>query len=104
MTVSAAAAPATTNTGPEVIRGPLFSGTIRAPKSNDATAMKGLVITLGVGQFCTQPGLIILTRSAAAEAFVAKLSALFTDCADGVMLTAGIHQAYQKGLTARAVS
>ena len=57
--------------------------------------------TLGVGQFCTQPGLIILTRSVAANAFVAQLAALFTEAAEGVMLTAGIHQAYQKGLTAR---
>src|SRR5689334_13841683 len=30
-----------------IIRGPLYSGTIRGPKSNNAIAMKGLVITLG---------------------------------------------------------
>ena len=29
--------------------------------------------TLGVGQFCTNPGLIVLQRSAAAEAFVQAL-------------------------------
>ncbi len=32
---------------PNVIRGSLFSGTIRAPKANDSIAMKGLVVTLG---------------------------------------------------------
>jgi hypothetical protein len=31
----------------EVVRGPLYSGTIRGPKSNEAIAMKGLVIALG---------------------------------------------------------
>lgn len=58
--------------------------------------------TSGVGQFCTQPGVIILTRSAAAQACVAKLSALFTGCADGVMLSASTHHAYRQGLTDRA--
>lgn len=57
--------------------------------------------TLGVGQFCTQPGLIILERTAAAEAFVTKLGQLFTEAAEGTMLTAGIHQAYAQGVTAR---
>jgi NADP-dependent aldehyde dehydrogenase len=46
--------------------------------------------------------LIVLLRSAASEAFVAKLSSLFTEAADGVMLTAGIHQAYHKGVTVRS--
>jgi hypothetical protein len=31
----------------EVVRGPLYSGTIRGPKSNEAIAMKGLVVTVG---------------------------------------------------------
>ena len=79
----------------------LLEGALAARGEAIATGLLGSC-TLGVGQFCTQPGLIVLTRSAAAESFINKLSALFTDCADGVMLTAGIHQAYQKGLTARA--
>src|SRR5436190_21387053 len=29
------------------VRGPFFSGTIRGPKSNEAIAMKGIVVTLG---------------------------------------------------------
>jgi NADP-dependent aldehyde dehydrogenase len=78
----------------------LLEGALDSRGEAIATGLVGSC-TLGVGQFCTQPGLIILTRSAASEAFVSKLSALFTDCADGVMLTAGIHQAYQKGVAAR---
>ena len=68
----------------------------------DAIAM-GLVgsCTLGVGQFCTQPGIVILERTAAAEAFVERFSQLFTEAAEGTMLTAGIHQAYTQGVAAR---
>ena len=58
--------------------------------------------TAGAGQFCTQPGVIILLRSAAAQACVAGLSSLFTGCEDGVMLSAGIHQGYLDGVAARA--
>ena len=57
--------------------------------------------TLGVGQFCTQPGLILLTRSPVAEAFATKLAEAFKGAAEGVMLHAGIAKAYQSGLAAR---
>ena len=68
----------------------------------DAIAL-GLVgsCTLGVGQFCTQPGIVILERTAAAKAFVERFSQLFTEAAEGTMLTAGIHQAYTQGDAAR---
>jgi alpha-ketoglutaric semialdehyde dehydrogenase len=68
----------------------------------DAIAM-GLVgsCTLGVGQFCTQPGIVVLERTAAAKAFVERFSQLFTEAAEGTMLTAGIHQAYTQGIAAR---
>ncbi len=39
-------AQAQTNTN-EPARGPFFSGTVRGPKSNDAIAMRGIVVTLG---------------------------------------------------------
>lgn len=57
--------------------------------------------TLGVGQFCTQPGVVILVKSVAAHTFVAALAALFAEAPAGVMLTAGIHRAYEQGLAAR---
>lgn len=37
---------AQTNTN-EPVRGPVFSGTVRGPKSNDAIAMRGIVVTVG---------------------------------------------------------
>jgi NADP-dependent aldehyde dehydrogenase len=79
--------------------------------------------TQGLGQFCTQPGLHILVRSRAAEAFVDKVrsssatsrcrltlfvlmpapqvSALFRAAADGVMLTAGICNSYVRSTETR---
>ncbi len=79
----------------------LLEGALATRGEAIATGLLGSC-TLGVGQFCTQPGLIAVIRSTAAEAFAAKLSTLFSEAADGVMLTAGIHQAYQKGVTARS--
>jgi NADP-dependent aldehyde dehydrogenase len=57
--------------------------------------------TLGVGQFCTQPGIILLVRSQAAQDFVEKLAASFRSASEGVMLTAGIYQNYQRELATR---
>lgn len=50
--------------------------------------------TLGVGQFCTNPGLIVLQRSPGAEQFVRDLSARLAATPEGVMLTPGIAKAY----------
>ncbi len=58
--------------------------------------------TLGVGQFCTNPGLIVLQRSAQAEQFVKDLAAKLAGTPEGVMLTAGIAKAYANNTAARA--
>ena len=57
--------------------------------------------TLGVGQFCTQPGVLLLARSPAAEAFVARLAEAFAAAPEGVMLHAGIARAYREGVETR---
>lgn len=57
--------------------------------------------TLGVGQFCTNPGLIVLERSAAAEEFVRALVAKLKATPAGVMLTPGIARTFAQGTTAR---
>lgn len=59
--------------------------------------------TLGVGQFCTNPGVVVLERSPAAEKFVEALMAKLAATAEGVMLTAGICGNFWKGVEARAV-
>jgi len=48
--------------------------------------------TLGVGQFCTKPGLIVLQRSAPANQFVRDLAAKLAGTPEAAMLTPGIHK------------
>jgi alpha-ketoglutaric semialdehyde dehydrogenase len=50
-------------------------------------------LTMGVGQFCTNPGLVIGLAGPDLDAFSAAAAAL-ADKAAGTMLTAGIHKAY----------
>ena len=57
---------------------------------------------VGVGQFCTNPGLIVLQRSAAAEQFIKDMAARLTATLEGVMLTPGICRNFQKAVEARA--
>jgi len=58
--------------------------------------------TVGVGQFCTNPGLIVLQRSATAELFVRELSTRLAATPEGAMLTAGICANFRKAVAARA--
>ena len=55
-------------------------------------------LTLGVGQFCTNPGLAIALESADLERFIARAGAALGQVAPGVMLTSGIHAAYERGV------
>jgi len=52
--------------------------------------------TLGVGQFCTKPGLVFVPRGADADAFVEELARVVQDAAGGMMLTAGILEAFER--------
>jgi len=58
--------------------------------------------TLGVGQFCTNPGLVVLERTPAAEAFVQELAARLAATPEGAMLTPGIRRAFLAGTATRA--
>jgi alpha-ketoglutaric semialdehyde dehydrogenase len=55
-------------------------------------------LTLGVGQFCTNPGLAIALEGANLERFIAAAGASLGQVAPGVMLTSGIRAAYEKGV------
>jgi NADP-dependent aldehyde dehydrogenase len=55
-------------------------------------------LTLGVGQFCTNPGLVIAIDGAALERFIGAAATALATVAPGVMLTRGIHAAYTQGL------
>jgi 2,5-dioxopentanoate dehydrogenase len=62
-----------------------------------AAGMHGSV-TLGVGQFCTNPGLAFVESGAAAKAFLQKLESLIGLTPPGTMLTAGLCAAYRAGV------
>lgn len=57
-------------------------------------------VVLGAGQFCTNPGLVIGIRSAAFDAFVARLCQRMSDVAPQTMLNAGTLRSYCHGLDA----
>ena len=69
-----------------------------------AALLEGLYAsaTLGVGQFCTNPGLIVLQRSSAAEKFVKDLSVKLSATADAPMLTVGIQKNFVANTSTRA--
>jgi NADP-dependent aldehyde dehydrogenase len=58
--------------------------------------------TVGVGQFCTNPGVIVLQRSPQAEQFVKDLAAKLAGTPPAAMLTAGIWANFRKGVEVRA--
>ena len=57
--------------------------------------------TLGVGQFCTKPGLVFLPRNADADVFVAELKAQVEKGQAAAMLTEGIAKSYRSGIAGR---
>jgi 2,5-dioxopentanoate dehydrogenase len=55
-------------------------------------------VTLGVGQFCTNPGLVFIQQSDEENKFRINLSKQVNEIAAGVMLTSGIQNNYKKGI------
>jgi 2,5-dioxopentanoate dehydrogenase len=55
-------------------------------------------ITLGVGQFCTNPGLIFGVKSPSWDTFKTQLAAQMKAVHSGIMLTQGISENYKKTL------
>ncbi len=53
--------------------------------------------TLGAGQFCTNPGVVLVEEGSAGDAFLDTLAELTAATAAGSLLTPGICQAYGKG-------
>ncbi len=69
-----------------------------------AALVEGLYASamVGVGQFCTNPGLIVLQRSPAAEQFAKDMAARLNATLEGVMLTPGIRKNFVAHTTTRA--
>lgn len=75
----------------------LLPGALKERKNAIAKELTASV-TLGAGQFCTNPGLVFLPSSETAE-FLTIFSRSMEETATGPMLTSGIHQAYVNSIT-----
>lgn len=75
----------------------VLPGALRERGSEFAEGLKQSV-TLGVGQFCTNPGLVVGVRSEAFEKFLDKTDELFAAATPGTMLNAGILRSYAEGI------
>ena len=62
---------------------------------------EGLVgsVTLGTGQFCTNPGLILLEDSAASQDFIASVTAKMSAAPEGVLLNGSIESGLQNAIS-----
>ncbi|MFK7934063.1 MAG: aldehyde dehydrogenase (NADP(+)), partial [Saprospiraceae bacterium] len=72
----------------------------KALKERTASIAEGMAnsITLGVGQFCTNPGLAFVEQNEAAATFSQQLATQITEKSAASMLTAGIQHAYTEGI------
>ncbi|RZK64235.1 MAG: aldehyde dehydrogenase family protein, partial [Pedobacter sp.] len=59
-------------------------------------------VTQGVGQFCTNPGMLIYESADTATAFIERLEEEFAQTLGGVMLTGDIHKSYMAGVEKRS--
>ena len=78
-----------------VLPGALADGDVQAL----ATAYVGS-LTLGAGQFCTNPGLVFLPTGEAGDAFVTAAGNAVAEATGATMLTPGIAEAYTSGSAA----
>lgn len=54
-------------------------------------------LTMGVGQFCTNPGVLVLSQGVGADAFIHVAQSALENVVPQVMLTGGIAAAYRAG-------
>jgi len=75
----------------------LLPGALKQRAEEIATGLHASV-TLGVGQFCTNPGLVFTEAGPAAVPFLQKLESLIAGTPPGTMLTADLCLAYRDGV------
>lgn len=79
----------------------LLAGAIRERAEMIASGLAASV-TLGAGQFCTNPGLVFLVESPESEQFVAALSAKLLEAPVGTFVHSGIKRAFDASLSGAA--
>ncbi len=70
-----------------------------AARGGDLGAGFAASLTMGAGQFCTNPGLVLAIEGAGLDAFIAAAGEALAGNDPAPMLTSGIHGAYQAGTT-----
>jgi NADP-dependent aldehyde dehydrogenase len=72
-----------------------------ALRERSAAIAQGLLgsFTLGVGQFCTKPGVVFALRGPDTDAFVETLAGAVRQAASGTMLSTGIRAAFERART-----
>lgn len=75
----------------------VLPGAMRERKENIAQGFAASV-TLGVGQFCTNPGMLIHEKNESAKDFNTQLEEQFKKTSGGSMLAEGIFDSYTKGI------
>lgn len=75
----------------------VLAGALEQRAEDIAVGLHGSV-TLGVGQFCTSPGLVFVESCPGATTFLGKLKNLMEASAAGTMLTSGLCSAYRTGV------
>ena len=75
----------------------ILPGALKERKEKIAQELAASV-TLGAGQFCTNPGLVFLGNSAEEKKFTELLSKNIQEATTGVMLTSAIQSSYEKGI------
>lgn len=79
----------------------ILPGALRERGAQIAEGLKNSVL-MGVGQFCTKPGLVFAVGGPEMHAFAAHFAKLIEASAPGTMLHAGIRDSFQKGVDAVA--
>ena len=74
----------------------ILQNTLIADYSTLATTIASSV-NLGAGQFCTNPGILVLQKSEACTSFLQTLESEFAKLQSATMLNEGIYNNYQKG-------
>ena len=73
----------------------------QALKKNTEDLALGLInsVTLGVGQFCTNPGLVFMENSKDSDSFGDVISSNVSTSSGGIMLNEGISKSYLRGIS-----
>ena len=79
----------------------ILPGALRKDQTELAAGLHGSV-TLGAGQFCTNPGLVLLPDDANGASFTVKLATLMSNSERFTMLTPGTCSSYHSGVSTRA--